>query len=182
MPNIGGVVLVDTPALGSWLARGTCGSAGPKARDAMEVVRVIGTLEPGGAQLSGLRLSHALRRHGIIARCLLAGEATETGPEPGPAIRCAGVRLLAAGWLSVGSRGAVRRGVPRPRRGLQPRAFGELAATSRGSLVVTNAWNELLVGGIVRSPSYAGRGPWNERGNLANERFSLMRTCQTDFW
>jgi glycosyltransferase involved in cell wall biosynthesis len=45
----------------------------------MEVVRVIGTLEPGGAQLSGLRLSRALRRHGIITRCLLAGEATETG-------------------------------------------------------------------------------------------------------
>ncbi len=45
----------------------------------MEVVRVIGTLEPGGAQLSALRLSRALRRHGIHTRCLLAGEGTTTG-------------------------------------------------------------------------------------------------------
>jgi glycosyltransferase involved in cell wall biosynthesis len=45
----------------------------------VEVVRVIGTLEPGGAQLSALRLSLALRQHGIFTRCLLAGEATTTG-------------------------------------------------------------------------------------------------------
>jgi hypothetical protein len=31
----------------------------------MRVVRVLGVLEPGGAQLSGLLLSAALRRHGV---------------------------------------------------------------------------------------------------------------------
>jgi glycosyltransferase involved in cell wall biosynthesis len=45
----------------------------------VEIVRVIGTLEAGGAQLSALRLSRALRQHGIFTRCLLAGEATTTG-------------------------------------------------------------------------------------------------------
>ena len=52
----------------------------------MEVVRVIGTLEPGGAQLSALRLSRALQRHGILTRCLLAGEASQAGLE-GPGVR-----------------------------------------------------------------------------------------------
>jgi len=41
-------------------------------------VRVLGTLEPGGAQLSALRLSVALRRHGITTM-LLAGDATPAG-------------------------------------------------------------------------------------------------------
>lgn len=31
----------------------------------MRVVRVLGVLEPGGAQLSALMLSAALRRHGV---------------------------------------------------------------------------------------------------------------------
>jgi hypothetical protein len=31
----------------------------------MRVVRVLGVLEPGGAQLSALLLSAALRRHGV---------------------------------------------------------------------------------------------------------------------
>jgi len=44
----------------------------------MRVVRVLGTLEPGGAQLSALRLSVALRGHGI-ATTLLAGDATPAG-------------------------------------------------------------------------------------------------------
>ena len=46
----------------------------------MRVVRILGTLEPGGAQLSALRLSVALRRHGI-ATTLLAGDATPPGLE-----------------------------------------------------------------------------------------------------
>jgi glycosyltransferase involved in cell wall biosynthesis len=46
----------------------------------MRVVRVLGTLEPGGAQLSALRLSVALREHGI-ATTLLAGDATPAGLE-----------------------------------------------------------------------------------------------------
>ena len=46
----------------------------------MRVVRILGTLEPGGAQLSGLRLSVALRRHGITTT-LLAGDATPAGLE-----------------------------------------------------------------------------------------------------
>src|SRR5260370_37949977 len=46
----------------------------------MRVVRVLGTLEPGGAQLSALRLTVALRRHGI-ATTLLAGEAIPSGIE-----------------------------------------------------------------------------------------------------
>jgi len=46
----------------------------------MRVVRVVGTLEPGGAQLSALRLSVALRTHGI-ATILLVGDATPPGLE-----------------------------------------------------------------------------------------------------
>jgi hypothetical protein len=46
----------------------------------MRIVRVLGTLEPGGAQLSALRLSVALRAHGI-ATTLLAGDATPAGLE-----------------------------------------------------------------------------------------------------
>jgi glycosyltransferase involved in cell wall biosynthesis len=44
----------------------------------MKVVRVLGVLEPGGAQLSALLLSAALRRHGV-ATILLAGDATPSG-------------------------------------------------------------------------------------------------------
>lgn len=46
----------------------------------MQIVRAIGVLEPGGAQLSALRLSRALREHGIDSR-LLAGDATPAGLE-----------------------------------------------------------------------------------------------------
>ncbi len=46
----------------------------------MRIVRVLGILEPGGAQLSALRLSAALRRHGM-ATTLLAGDATGPGME-----------------------------------------------------------------------------------------------------
>jgi hypothetical protein len=46
----------------------------------MRVVRILGALEPGGAQLSALRLSVALRRHGV-ATTLLAGDATPSGLE-----------------------------------------------------------------------------------------------------
>jgi glycosyltransferase involved in cell wall biosynthesis len=45
----------------------------------MRVVRVIGVLEPGGAQLSALRLSRALAGIGIDSSLLLAGDATEAG-------------------------------------------------------------------------------------------------------
>jgi len=41
----------------------------------MRIVRTLGTLELGGAQLSALRLSAAVRRHGM-ATMLLAGDAT----------------------------------------------------------------------------------------------------------
>jgi Glycosyl transferases group 1/Glycosyltransferase Family 4 len=44
----------------------------------MKVVRVIGVLERGGAQLSTLRLSVALRSHGVETT-LLAGDATRAG-------------------------------------------------------------------------------------------------------
>ena len=44
----------------------------------LRVVRVIGLLEPGGAQLSAFRLTRALRWHGITSR-LIAGEATPAG-------------------------------------------------------------------------------------------------------
>ncbi|MEA2249151.1 MAG: hypothetical protein QOH46_3680 [Solirubrobacteraceae bacterium] len=46
----------------------------------MEIVRAIGILEPGGAQLSALRLSAALRAQGIESR-ILAGDATPAGLE-----------------------------------------------------------------------------------------------------
>jgi glycosyltransferase involved in cell wall biosynthesis len=45
----------------------------------MRIVRVIGVLEPGGAQLSALRLSRALAGIGIDSSLLLAGDATEAG-------------------------------------------------------------------------------------------------------
>jgi glycosyltransferase involved in cell wall biosynthesis len=44
----------------------------------IRMVRVLGALEPGGAQLSALRLSAALRRHGVETT-LLAGDATPAG-------------------------------------------------------------------------------------------------------
>jgi glycosyltransferase involved in cell wall biosynthesis len=46
----------------------------------MRVVRILGTLEPGGAQLSALQLSVALRRRGVTTT-LLAGDATPPGLE-----------------------------------------------------------------------------------------------------
>jgi glycosyltransferase involved in cell wall biosynthesis len=46
----------------------------------VQVVRAIGVLEQGGAQLGVLRLSRALRAHGIDTR-LLAGDATPAGLE-----------------------------------------------------------------------------------------------------
>ena len=45
----------------------------------MRIVRIIGVLERGGAQLSALRLAVALREHGIESPCLLAGTATAEG-------------------------------------------------------------------------------------------------------
>ena len=45
----------------------------------MRVVRIIGVLEPGGAQLSALRLSRALSGFEIDSSLLLAGDATEAG-------------------------------------------------------------------------------------------------------
>src|SRR5215467_11233251 len=44
----------------------------------MRLVRLLGVLEPGGAQLSALRLSAALRRHGVVTT-VLAGDATPAG-------------------------------------------------------------------------------------------------------
>ena len=46
----------------------------------MRVARILGTLEPGGAQLSALWLSAELRGHGV-ATTLLAGDATPSGLE-----------------------------------------------------------------------------------------------------
>jgi glycosyltransferase involved in cell wall biosynthesis len=46
----------------------------------VQVVRAIGVLEPGGALLSALRLSRALRGHGIETT-LVAGDATPAGLE-----------------------------------------------------------------------------------------------------
>jgi glycosyltransferase involved in cell wall biosynthesis len=69
-----------TPGLNEMVRRDAI-AARPGARWSVEVVRVIGTLEPGGAQLSALRLSRALQQYGIVTRCLLAGEATQAGLE-----------------------------------------------------------------------------------------------------
>jgi glycosyltransferase involved in cell wall biosynthesis len=46
----------------------------------VRVIRILGTLESGGAQLSALQLSAALRRHGVTTT-LLAGDATPAGME-----------------------------------------------------------------------------------------------------
>jgi glycosyltransferase involved in cell wall biosynthesis len=48
----------------------------------MRIVRILGTLEPGGAQLSALRLSAALRSRGVETK-LLVGDATAQGLELG---------------------------------------------------------------------------------------------------
>ncbi|MDP9240212.1 MAG: glycosyltransferase [Actinomycetota bacterium] len=45
----------------------------------MDVVRIIGVLDPGGAQLSVLRLTRALEAHGLGSTRLLAGDATAEG-------------------------------------------------------------------------------------------------------
>jgi glycosyltransferase involved in cell wall biosynthesis len=55
----------------------------------MQVARVIAKLEPGGAQLGALRLTHSLREGGIATR-VLAGEATLHGAR---LFRDAGVEL-----------------------------------------------------------------------------------------
>jgi glycosyltransferase involved in cell wall biosynthesis len=44
----------------------------------VQIVRAIGVLEPGGAQLSALRLSRTLRAHGVDSR-IVAGDATPAG-------------------------------------------------------------------------------------------------------
>jgi glycosyltransferase involved in cell wall biosynthesis len=51
----------------------------PGAGSVMRVVRIVGVLEPGGAQLSALRLSRALAGFGIDSSLLLAGDATGAG-------------------------------------------------------------------------------------------------------
>jgi glycosyltransferase involved in cell wall biosynthesis len=59
----------------------------------MRVARVFAVLEPGGAQLGALRLSLALREHGIETRWL-AGHATPEGLAP---FRSAGVEVEVLG-------------------------------------------------------------------------------------
>ena len=54
------------------------GATPGSGRPELKVARILGTLEPGGAQLSALWLSDALRRHGV-ATTLLAGDATPAG-------------------------------------------------------------------------------------------------------
>jgi glycosyltransferase involved in cell wall biosynthesis len=89
-------------------AEGPCALCEKSGREAgtggrVRVVRILGTLEPGGAQLSALQLSAALRAHGI-ATTLLAGDATPSGLElaaryglPADAYRVS--EVLAAGSL-----------------------------------------------------------------------------------
>ena len=69
--------------------------------DQVRVVRVLGVLEPGGAQLSALTLSAALRRHGV-ATTLLAGDATR------PGLELAARYGFAADAFRVGERGAAQ--------------------------------------------------------------------------
>jgi glycosyltransferase involved in cell wall biosynthesis len=69
----------------------------------VRVARILGVLEPGGAQLFALRLSAELRRHGV-ATTLLAGDATSPGLELAaryglPADACRVSEALAAGSL-----------------------------------------------------------------------------------
>jgi glycosyltransferase involved in cell wall biosynthesis len=66
-------------------AEGSCALCEKSGREAgtggqVRVIRILGTLEPGGAQLSALQLSAALHAHGI-ATTLLAGDATPSGLE-----------------------------------------------------------------------------------------------------
>ena len=87
----------------------------------MRVARILGTLEPGGAQLFALRLSAELRRHGV-ATTLLAGDATPSGLElaaryglPADAYR---VSDVLAGQPAVDARAGLRRlARPPARRG-----------------------------------------------------------------
>ncbi len=64
--------LATEPALAAWEAR--------RKLRMMRTVRVIGNAEPGGGQLSALRLGIALRRRGWEVR-FLAGSATAAGVE-----------------------------------------------------------------------------------------------------
>jgi glycosyltransferase involved in cell wall biosynthesis len=48
-------------------------------RDVIHVTRVVGKLEPGGAQLALLRLSRAMKRRHGVHTTLLAGDATPAG-------------------------------------------------------------------------------------------------------
>src|SRR2546427_799792 len=57
----------------------------PGTGSVMRVVRIVGVLEPGGAQLSALRLSRALAGFGIDSSLLLAGDATGAGRGAGRA-------------------------------------------------------------------------------------------------
>jgi len=58
----------------------------------MDVIRVLGKLEPGGAQLALLRVSRELRRrHGVSTR-LVVGDATHDGMRLAP-VRCADGRI-----------------------------------------------------------------------------------------
>src|SRR6266513_2183076 len=61
-------------------ARLSLGAVRLTGGQAVRVVRILGTLEPGGAQLFGLRLSVELRRYGVTT-ILLAGDATPSGLE-----------------------------------------------------------------------------------------------------
>jgi len=84
----------------------------------MRVVRVIGVLEPGGAQLSALRLSRALAGIGVDSSQLLAGDASEAG-------------------VGVAGRygGAIEAFSPGERRGLQWRPDGAFVDWLRPRLV-----------------------------------------------
>src|SRR4051795_3876396 len=99
----------------------TCGGPVRRARDhaeAVQVVRAIGVLEPGGAQLSALRLSRALREHGIETR-LLAGDATAAGLDP-PRERLRGPALRRGPRPAVGAVRRVRRVAARALRRRRP--------------------------------------------------------------
>jgi len=81
---------------------GATGAPGAGRGGGMRVVRILGTLELGGAQLSALRLSAALSRHGMVTT-LLAGDATAAGMElaaryglPADAYRVRDGRMLAS--------------------------------------------------------------------------------------
>ena len=124
----------------------------------MRVVRILGTLEPGGAQLSALWLSAALRAQGI-ATTLLVGDATPAGlelaaryahrrPPAGSAGSCP--PTACSGRLRPGSRTGSSPGSP-ARPGARPHVRG-LVGGGTGATAARTAGGQRAQPDVLATP------------------------------